>query len=127
LLSDTKKQFAQLLFPLKVFGESGHAWLQWLNDYETYWTSQQRGEVASEKKKLEQIFGDILNSYFVCHIELDREISVEKVCDIFTRINSTGIQLDIFDLMNALLRPKGINLKQEWRSNEARFALPDSD
>ena len=33
---------------------------------------------------------------------LDRDLEIDKVCDIFTQINSRGIRLDVFDLVNAL-------------------------
>ena len=47
---------------------------------------------------------------------LDQELEVDKVCDIFTQINSRGIRLDVFDLVNALLRPKGLQLNPHFPS-----------
>jgi len=40
---------------------------------------------------------------------------MSKVCDIFTRINTRGVELSIFDILNAAFLPKGIELKEEWR------------
>ena len=52
-------------------------------------------------------FGEHLKAlteqYQVSYIELDQQLGIDKVCDIFTQINSKGIQLDTFDLINALL------------------------
>ena len=59
--------------------------------------------------------------YQISYIELDRDIAVDKVCDIFTQINSRGIRLDAFDLINALLKPKGLKLKQMWRDAATRL------
>lgn len=58
---------------------------------------------------------EITEQYQISYIELDRELAVDKVCDIFTQINSRGIRLDVFDLINALLKPKGLQLKHMWR------------
>jgi hypothetical protein len=46
---------------------------------------------------------------------------VDKVCDIFTQINSRGIRLDVFDLINALLKPRGLQLKHLWREAAPRL------
>ena len=45
---------------------------------------------------LESIIKELLNDYNLSYIELDREISVAKVCDIFTHINSKGVPLKYF-------------------------------
>ena len=52
---------------------------------------------------------------------------MDKVCDIFTQINSRGIRLDVFDLINALLKPKGLQLKQMWRDASSRFEFVDTE
>lgn len=130
MLLDDQALFKQKVFPLKIFGERSHYWSRWLEKYENYWIENGDGEVArSERNKLEEIFDSIRNEYYISYIELDREIAVEKVCDIFQRINSTGLELNIFDLMNALLRPKEIHLKSLWmeKANEFDAKLPDPD
>ena len=45
----------------------------------------------------------------ISYIELDQELELDKVCDIFTQINSRGIRLDVFDLINALLKPRAFS------------------
>src|SRR4029079_16743013 len=63
----------------------------------------------------------ITGQYQVSYIELDKDLQVDKVCDIFTQINSRGIRLDVFDLVNALLKPKGLQLKKLWREAASRL------
>ncbi len=127
ILSDPEHQFERHLFPLKIFGDAAHLWLKWLQDYEAYWISKGNADIKENKRKIEELFSDLLNRYYICYIELDREILVDKVCDIFTRINNSGVDLDTFDLLNALLRPRNINLKQTWRDIRNEFDLPDPD
>lgn len=130
LLENEEIQFEQKIFPLNVFGKRSHAWSRWLEKYEEYWDKKLgKGGAKEERNALDEIFESILNEYYISYIELDREIEVEKVCDIFQRINSTGLDLNIFDLMNALLRPKDIKLKSLWEKEIAGFnsKLPDTD
>lgn len=130
MLRDEQALFKQKIFPLKIFGERSHYWSRWLEKYENYWADNGNEERAkSERQKLEEIFEGIRNEYYISYIELDRDISVEKVCDIFQRINSTGLELNIFDLLNALLRPKEIHLKSLWleKATEFNAKLPDTD
>src|SRR5439155_27281098 len=63
----------------------------------------------------------ITEQYQISFIELDKDLAVDKVCDIFTQINSRGIRLDVFDLINALLKPKGLQLKHMWRDAAPRL------
>ena len=57
------------------------------------------------------------------YIELDRDIEIDKVCDIFQKINSTGQPLDIFDLLNAILRPKDVHLRHLWDAAKDRLSF----
>ncbi len=130
LINNEELQFEQKIFPLKILGSRSHYWSRWFGNYEKYWLKKDNAQkVKIDRDKLEKIFESILNEYYISYIELDREIEVEKVCDIFQRINSTGLALNIFDLMNALLRPKEIKLKELWKKEELNFQtkLPDVD
>ncbi|MFW6152260.1 MAG: hypothetical protein ACOC6C_04725, partial [Verrucomicrobiota bacterium] len=69
---------------------------------------------------------EITEQYQIAYIELDRDLAVDKVCDIFTQINSKGIRLDVFDLINALLKPKGLQLKHMWREASDRLEFVES-
>lgn len=73
------------------------------------------------KEHIEELF----NQYYISYIELDKDIDVSKVCEIFTQINSKGVRLDIFDLLNAILRPKEIYLKQMWQAVQPELAYID--
>jgi len=42
-------------------------------------------------------------------------------------VNSKGVRLDVFDLVNALLKPKGLQLKHMWREAAQRLDFVDTD
>ena len=141
ILDDRELQFSQHIFPLSVVGEGGWELGNWVQDYEKYWKN-----VATDKKNTNEeqtakqaelhttnakAFGEhlkeITEQYQVSYIELDQELELDKVCDIFTQINSRGVRLDVFDLINALLVPKGIHLKRMWHDAEQRLEFVDSE
>lgn len=141
LLGSPDTQYEQHMFPLAVIGKGGWSLPEWFREYEGYWSTKQLqaradgddagDSVASAHVENARGFGahvkDVTEQYQIAFIELDRDLEVEKVCDIFTQINSKGVKLDIFDLMNALLKPKGLQLKKLWRKAKPRLSFVESD
>ncbi len=141
LAIDRNKQFREHIFPLAIIGEKGWALPNWVQAYERYWQDEaQRHQDAGDEEKTTQarvcaenakVFGehlkDITEKYQIAYIELDRDLDLDKVCDIFTQINSRGIRLDVFDLINALLRPKGLQLRYMWKEAASRLNFVTTD
>ncbi len=132
LLNNRERQFQEHMFPLAVVGKGGWELANWVQEYEQYWkkTAESLDEPEAQTARLHasnaKLFGDhlreITGQYQISYIELDKDLELDKVCEIFTRINSRGVRLDIFDLLNALLRPKGIRLRQRlWREASSRL------
>ena len=90
-------------------------------------TDSTEAEIARQHAENAKEFGEYLKGiteeYQIAYIELDKDLAVDKVCDIFTQINSQGIRLDVFDLINALLKPKGLQLKHMWRKARPRLGI----
>ena len=138
LLNDRIKQFDQHMFPLAIVGKQGWELYNWVQGYIEHWndTNNSLNEVQTESasryeanaKKFGEHLRDITEKYEISYIELDRELELDKVCEIFTRINSRGVQLDVFDLLNALLIPKNIVLRQGlWREASTRLEFPATE
>ncbi|RMG42287.1 MAG: DUF262 domain-containing protein [Methanobacteriota archaeon] len=141
LLDNKEDQYQSHMFPLAVIGQSGWALPNWVQGYEKYWRrkadeAKSRGndrECNTAERHAENAvrFGDHLKSiteeYQIAYIELDVELGLDKVCDIFTQINSRGVRLDVFDLINALLKPKGLQLKHMWRAAEERLSFVETE
>lgn len=140
LLADALRQYENHLFPLPVIGKGGWDLFTWVQEYEEFWKSRadeldgsdedHKHQVAIQHAENSKEFGklikEITEEYQISYIELDRDLEVDKVCDIFTQINSRGIRLDVFDLINALLKPKGLQLKHLWRAAQARLEFVES-
>jgi hypothetical protein len=141
LLRDRAAQFEAHMFPLAVVGEGGWALPNWVQDYERHWRDRasrlakdgndSTAKVASQRAEDAKAFGEhlrgITEQYQVAYIELDRDLEIDKVCDIFTQINSKGVRLDVFDLINALLKPRGLQLKRLWRETAPRLSFVDTE
>ncbi len=49
-------------------------------------------------------------------------LRVREICDVFEKLNSTGIRLTVFDLLTARLHPE-VNLHELWASSLQQFPL----
>ena len=141
LLTDSLAQLGHHMFPVSVVGQGGWELPNRVQGYEKFWRDKElpaRGDgdvaVARDVNRRAQHaheFGKhlkgITEQYQIAYIELDRDLEIDKVCDIFTQINSRGIRLDIFDLINALLKPKGFQLKLLWCDAARRLEFADAE
>ena len=141
LITDRAAQYAEHIFPLAVVGQGGYSLFKWIDGYEQFW--RDAGTIAKQEQREDDFqkatlhadnamkFGEhvrgITEEYQISYIELDVQLAIDKVCDIFTQINSKGVQLDTFDLMNAMLKPKGLQLKQMWREASPRLEFIETD
>jgi hypothetical protein len=115
--------------------------VRWSQGYEGYWKSREAlalkggnttdAETARQHAENALLFDKhlegITQQFQISYIELDQELELDKVCDIFTQINSRGIRLDVFDLVNALLKPKGLQLKHLWREAAPRLDFVETE
>lgn len=126
LIENKELQYAEHIFSLGVMQEGTWGIDDWIKGYRDYWQEKADNEENESLKNeyneyvksaydLRSIFQDLMNNYQISYIELDKRIEVGKVCDIFTHINSRGVKLDVFDLLNAITRPKDIFLKNMYR------------
>lgn len=140
VLGNPSNQYAEHLFPLSVVGAGGWDLPNWVQGYDKFWGEKAKaasdsGDAAADQfarhAENAKVFGEhlrgITEQYQISYIELDQDLGVDKVCDIFTQINSRGIRLDAFDLVNALLKPKGLQLKHLWRSAAPRLEFVETE
>ena len=124
--------FIQHKFPLSVLGGDTGAPIFWALEYENFWKERKNNATTDDEREIASIhvnnarsFGkevsNIMNGYQISYIELDKEIGIDKVCDIFAQINQKGKKLDVFDLLNALMRPRHIKLKQMYKDVQGKL------
>ena len=140
LITNRELQYDKHIFPLSIIGAGGWELFEWVQGYEKHWRELAKdAQEAGDDNKRQQAnlhaenaekFGihirTLTTQYQISYIELHQQLEIDKVCDIFTQVNSKGVQLDTFDLINALLKPKDILLKQMWRDAAPRLEFVDS-
>lgn len=138
--ADRDALYAAHVFPCSIIGAGGWELPNWVQGYERFWKDRAEeatkhedassAEDAHRHAENARVFGthlaDLTQQYQVSYIELDQELGIDKVCDIFTQLNSKGVRLDVFDLMNALLKPRGLQLKHMWREAAPRLEFVES-
>lgn len=141
ILSDRNAQYLTHMFPLSIIGAGGWDLYGWVQGYEQFWLARAKEHLddndehlaeeainhAENAKEFGSHLKGITEQYQVSYIELDKDLEIDKVCDIFTQINSRGVRLDVFDLMNALLKPKDLQLKWMWRAAAPRLEFVDTE
>ena len=141
IINNPKVQYLEHFFPLSIVGSGGWDLPNWVQGYEKFWEQkaaeatargdEEKNKIAWQNVENAKGFGEhikgITEEYQIAYIELDKDLAVEKVCDIFTQINSKGIRLDVFDLINALLKPKGLQLKHMWRDAAKKLDFVDTE
>lgn len=138
ILKNQTAQFERHIFPFAVVGAGGWDLPNLVQGYQKHWADaaakiESSGGDAAEARRHAlnaEAFGthlrEIVEQFQVSFVELDRALSIDKVCDIFTQINSRGVRLDVFDLMNALLKPRGLQLKRLWREAASRLEFVET-
>lgn len=138
IMADSEAQFSRHIFPLATVGAGGWQLGNWVQGYEKHWAGRAAQKTAAgedaekEHRHAEnaRAFGEhlreIVEQFQISYVELDKALSIDKVCDIFTQLNSRGVRLDVFDLMNALLKPRGLQLKAMWRDAAPKLAFVET-
>lgn len=141
LIADPTEQFKNHIFPLSVIGQGGWSTYEWVNGYKAHWKNESKirlesgdsagSDAATACVAFGEKFGkhvrEVIEQYQVSYVELDRDLELGKVCDIFTQINSRGVRLDVFDLINALLTPKGLEIRRMWKEASSRLSFIESE
>ncbi|MBE7383074.1 MAG: DUF262 domain-containing protein [Leptolyngbya sp. SIO1E4] len=141
IFDNRELQFEDHIFPLSVVGAGGWDLYSWFEGYQKFWKQKadaaetaedtEKAKIAAYHTNNAREFGDHLRSiteqYQISYIELDEDLGIDKVCDIFTQINSKGVRLDVFDLINALLKPKDLQLKHMWREAAPRLEFVETE
>jgi len=81
----------------------------WIESYLNHNRQQLPEGITSHR--VFKVFDRILKYNFVFY-PLSSERSPPDICNIFARVNAKGMKLSTFDLMNAFLYPKGVELRK---------------
>ena len=115
---DRRSQFERMVLPLSVTqGGLGLSFFEWVDDFTEYLEPEDETKRRQTKEWLTNVVGkgilDPLTRYKFPVVELRADTRLEDVCQIFEVLNTTALQLTVFELMTAKLWPSNIHLRTE--------------
>jgi hypothetical protein len=110
---DDEESFKKLLFPFYKL-EYHHEWIYGLDYYLEKYEDLDKEKVRTLHRLIDDKLRYIYNGFEIPYVTLPDDRSLEQVTEIFEKINSSGIQLDVFDLLIARLSKYNIKLRDLW-------------
>lgn len=114
-VSTPENEYAAGLFPLsKVFG-----FLEWRSKYSKYWQYDTSALELINALEMEVI--KKFEHYQMPVIQLRESLPKEAVCQVFEDTNTSGCDLNFFDLMTASYCAGDFSLRDDWQQRETRL------
>jgi hypothetical protein len=112
-------EFKNLVFPINKLLNG----TDWFNNYMKYWDYNQ------EKIKLFQKFQLSVMKRFEAYqlpvIKMFKHNPKEAVCQVFEKVNTGGVNLNVFELLTATFAADDFNLREDWTKRKAEFKSID--
>ncbi len=114
-LSNEELEFKNLMYPVHMIDE----YSEWRRRFNQYWNHD------SEKSKLWDAFEKEVISHFTHYqlpvILLRKENTKEAVCQVFEKVNTGGVALNVFELLTATYAMDSFDLRENWFSIKRDF------
>lgn len=116
-------QFARRQLPVSALA-SPAAFFRWKDRFEDYLRVKESDELERYREEIRDSFTDAVNrilTFQVATVELPRvsdsdSSALAQVCAIFEKLNSTGTELSVYDLLTARLFRHKIRLHNLWKA-----------
>lgn len=116
-LDKDRRQFQELLFPLERLRAGFQGYSTWCFKRQQHPTTPTDAAAAELNFELVTVGNSWIRSlvdYQFPVVEMTKDASIDAVCHIFEKVNSTGQKLTMFELLTARFWVKGINLRELW-------------
>jgi len=113
---DDEESFKKMLFPFYKL-ERHSAWGFGLEKFLRKQESLDPEKILTLRTLIDEKLGYIYNGFEIPYVTLADDRSLEQVTEIFEKINSSGIQLDVFDLLIARLSKYNVKLRDLWEES----------
>lgn len=129
-LIEKETQFKEKILPFIIL-KNFQTWDTWLDEYQDWLRASDKDQYDVFVEKQRPIWKKLINQFFntmVPIIEIPKvsstdEKGIAEVCAIFEKMNSTGVQLSVFDLLTARLYKYGIDLRKLWEDTVDNYDL----
>ncbi len=107
-LSTPEQEYAQLMFPMRRILDSS----SWRKEFNKHWS------FADDKVELFDRFEEEVikrfEQYQIPGIQLVRDTPKVAVCQVFEKVNTGGVSLNVFELLTATFAADDFNLRDDW-------------
>ena len=119
-LSTRDREIAAAMFPLDIILDGG-ATMDWQMAYLLSGAGDQPDRVAKWKRFQDAIINSFVQ-YHVPTIDLVRSTPKEAVCQVFEKVNTSGVTLTVFELLTATYAADDFELRKDWDERHERLA-----
>ena len=111
-----EESFKKMLFPVYQL-ENYDTWIDDLEEFLLTDKNIDQEKIRDIRKLIRKKLRDFYDGFEIPFVILGADRSLEQVTEIFEKINSSGIQLNVFDLLIARLNKYDINLRDLWNES----------
>jgi hypothetical protein len=114
-LSKSEFEYQHLMYPVHMIDE----YSSWRRDFNKYWKHD--SEKSAFWDAFEEKVINSFNKYMLPVIVMKKENPKEAVCQVFEKVNTGGVSLNVFELLTATFASEEFDLKQDWIDIKASF------
>lgn len=118
--SKTKYEYEAMVFPLsKIFSYDS-----WIAGYRNFWSNEGMEVLLKKMATWDEFRTKVVyrfKDYDIPVITLGRDTPLEAVCQVFEKVNTGGIALDVFELLTAMFAADNFNLRDDWKGRKEQM------
>ncbi|MGH9126563.1 MAG: GmrSD restriction endonuclease domain-containing protein [Acidimicrobiales bacterium] len=119
--STAQLECAAEMFPLSIVFDTP-ATNKWMVTYLQLNSDDMPARLERWSAFAERVLANI-TSYAVPVIRLHKETPKEAVCTVFEKVNTSGVALNVFELLTATFASSNFRLKDDWAGREAMLRI----
>ncbi|HEX9677940.1 DUF262 domain-containing protein, partial [Nitrososphaera sp.] len=117
-----EESFKRLLFPFYEL-ENYRNWVEGLLEFMRRASpdSESLHRIVTVRQIVDDKLSHFISGFEIPYVTLPQSMQIDQVTDIFEKINSTGIELSVFDLLNARLSKRDIELRDLFDETQKQY------
>ncbi len=115
-LSERDFEYKNLMYPVCMIND----YSTWRRGFNEYWRHDRDKSIFWDNFESQVI--NSFNKYMLPVIVMKKDNPKEAVCQVFEKVNTGGVPLDIFELLTATFAADDFELKKDWQKIKKEFA-----
>lgn len=114
-LSKKEFEYENLMYPVCMIDD----YSVWRREFNEYWQYDREKSIFWDK--FEDRIVNSFNKYMLPVIIMKKENPKEAVCQVFEKVNTGGVSLNVFELLTATFAAEEFDLKMDWQKIKEGF------